>query len=270
MRSLKLYPLLLFTLIALRVNAQVTDTLLDIGTYKLHFKVTKGKGMPVLFESGGGLDSKQWDSIGNALHDKLDATIITYDRQGMGTSGLDTSQYTLLNEVKGLENGLRQLGYANSNVVLVCHSLGAFYARLYAARHPNLVQGIVMLDPRIPSLADMAFAKRVVTGISRKQFRQEELGLYYVLAQMENNSNYLRKVKVPTSIPVLDIMAEQGPFTDKTDNERFKSDQRRFVQEASNRTLTFAKGSSHNIAADKPMLVITQVADFYEHLLIYK
>jgi hypothetical protein len=266
MKPVKLYPLLLFTLITLQVKAQVIDTLLDIGTYKLHFKIVKGKGMPVLFESGGGLDSGQWDSIGYVLHGRLNATIITYDRQGMGKSGLDTAHYNLPDEIKGLETGLRQLGYANSNVVLACHSLGAFYSRLYAARHPHLVKGIVMLDPRIPSLADMAFAKSFMAGINLKQFKQEELGLYFVLAQMENNSNYLRKIKIPSHIPVLDIMAEQGPFTDKADNDRFKSDQRRFVKEASNRTLIFAKGSSHNIALDKPMLVITEVTYFYKHL----
>ncbi|RYE13115.1 MAG: alpha/beta hydrolase [Sphingobacteriaceae bacterium] len=270
MKPVKLCLLLFFGLTISKVKAQVIDTLLDIGTYKLHFKVTKGKGVPILFESGGGLDSKQWDSIGYALHSGLNATIITYDRQGMGKSGLDTAQYNLLDEIKGLEIGLKQLGYANSKVVLVCHSLGAFYGRLYAARHPKFVRGIVMLDPRIPSLADMTFARNVMTGMNRKQFKQEELGLYYVLAQMESNSDYLRKVKVPSSISVLDIMAEHGPFTVKADNDRFKSDQRRFVKEAPNRTLVFAKGSSHNIALDRPVLVIKQVTNFYKHLLIHK
>lgn len=107
-----------------------------------------------------------------------------------------------------------------------------------------------------------------MAGTNRKQFKQEESALYYLLAQMESNSDYLRKVNVPSSIPVLDIMAEQGPFTGKADNERFKSDQRRFVKEASNRTLVFAKGSSHNIALDNPMLVITQITYFYKHLPI--
>lgn len=258
------------SLIISEVKAQVIDTLLDIGTYKLHFKVIQGKGVPILFESGGGLDRKQWDSIGHALHSGLNATIITYDRQGMGKSGLDTAHFSLLNEIKGLEIGLKQLGFANSKVVLVSHSLGAFYGRLYAARHPNLVRGIIMLDPRIPSLADMNFARNVMTGINRKQFKQEELGLYYVLAQMESNSDYLRKVNVPSNIPVLDIMAEHGPFADKANNDRFKSDQRRFVKEAPNRTLVFAQGSSHNIALDKPLLVIKQVTSFYNHLLTHE
>lgn len=114
----------------------------------------------------------------------------------------------------------------------------------------------------------MAFARKVMLGIYPKQFKQKELGLYYLLAQMESNSDYLRTVKVPSRIPILDVMADQGPFEGKADNERFKSDQRRFVKEASNRTLVFAKGSSHNIALDKPALVITQVTYFYKHLSI--
>ena len=124
---MKAYTLVLFLLLTSAKNSfgQI-DTLIDLGSYKLHIKVTKGKGAPILFESGGGLDAGQWDSISTVLHKKLDATIITYDRQGFGTSGLDTVQYNILNEIKGLEFAIEQLGYGRSTMLLVGHSLGAF------------------------------------------------------------------------------------------------------------------------------------------------
>jgi pimeloyl-ACP methyl ester carboxylesterase len=259
--------LLLLTISSLKVKAQVLDTLVDFGTYKLHFKVIKGLGKPILFETGGAMNLIQWDSIGSVLHQQLNATIITYDRQGFGKSGLDTAHYNILNEVKGLEDGLKQLGYQSSDVMLICHSLGAFYCRLYAARHPKFVKGIIMLDPRIPSSTDVKFARGVFQGLDRKKFKYEELSLYYVLAQMERNSDFLRKVSIPSHIPIVDIMAEDGPFADNADNERFKSDQERFVNDKPNRTLIFAKGSSHNIVNDKPELVISQVSKLYKKWL---
>lgn len=249
------------------VNAYAqVDTLIDVGSYNLHFKISKGKGAPILFESGGALDASQFDSIATVLHDKLNVTVITYDRQGFGKSGLDTAKFNVLDEVKGLELALERLGYADISKLLVCHSLGAFYSRLYASRHPHLVKGIVMLDPRIPSSADMKFARSIFTKLNRSDFSKAELGLYYVLAEMEQNSNYVRKKTIAPSIPILDIMAEQGPFDSKEENDRFKSAQRSFISTRPNASLVYAKGSSHNIPQDKPDLVISEIVKFYRTL----
>jgi hypothetical protein len=39
-------------------QCQTIDTLVDVG-YRLHFHIIKGKGMPILFEAGGGGDGIQ-------------------------------------------------------------------------------------------------------------------------------------------------------------------------------------------------------------------
>jgi pimeloyl-ACP methyl ester carboxylesterase len=109
----KLFILLFFLFIYHQVQSQTIDTLVDVGSYKLHFKIIKGKGTPIVFEAGGGDDGSTWNNLLNTLKDSLDATLITYDRQGMGRSGIDSSKTDILNEVKGLEIGLAKLGYAN-------------------------------------------------------------------------------------------------------------------------------------------------------------
>lgn len=260
----------LFFLVSLVSAYAQVDTLVDVGSYKLHFKIIEGGGPPILFESGGGLDSRQWDSISTVLHAKLNATIITYDRQGFGQSGLDTTNFNILNEVKGLESALERFGYANDSKLLVCHSLGAFYSRLYAFRNPHLVKGIIMLDPRIPSYADMKFAKSVSTKLNRGDFSKDELGLYYILVEMERNSDFVRKKSIPSKIPILDIMAEQGPFDTKEENDRFKSAQKNFIKKRANASLVYAKGSTHNIPQDKPDIVISAILNFYIENLKHK
>lgn len=263
-----IFSFLFFLVSLINAYGQV-DTLVDVGSYKLHFKIIKGKGAPILFESGGGLDAMQWDSISTVLHDKLNATVITYDRQGFGRSGLDTTKFNILNEVKGLELALERLGYANKSKLLVCHSLGAFYSRLYAFRNPHLVKGIIMLDPRIPSYADMKFARSIFTKLIRNDFSKNDLGLYYVLAAMERNSDFVRTRSIPKDIPIVDIMAEKGPFDSEEENARFKSAQKNFINKRAHSSLVYAKGSSHNIHQDDPDLVISEVLNFYRQNLKY-
>ncbi|MET7259643.1 alpha/beta fold hydrolase [Dyadobacter fermentans] len=77
--------------------------------YKLHFKMIKGERTPILFESGGGKDASQWDSIATIVHQRLKATVITYDRAGFGQISLDTLDYTILQEIKSLESALQSL-----------------------------------------------------------------------------------------------------------------------------------------------------------------
>lgn len=247
--------------------AQTIDTLIDIGTCSLHIKVIKGNAKTILFESGGALDVSQWDTISTRVHKALNASVITYDRQGSGKSGIDTNQYNILNEVKGLEFALTKLGYGNSDMLLVSHSLGAFYSMLYANRNPHLIKGIVMFDPRIASRADMRFAREVYEKLDRKQFKKEERWLYYVLAAMEINSNIVRKISLEEKIPILDVMAEFGPFDSQQENERFQLAQKDFVKKKQNATLLFLKGTSHNIPQDKPEIVVNEIVKFYKYHL---
>jgi pimeloyl-ACP methyl ester carboxylesterase len=260
--------LILLVLISLNARAQLLDTAVYVHPYQLHFKILKGKNPPILFESGGGMDASQWDSIATEVHHQLQATVVTYDRAGFGKSSFDTAGYTILQEIKSLEAAMQQFGYSHTKVLLVGHSLGGFYNRVYAARHPNRVKGIILLDSRIPSYADMQFARNYFRTLNRKDYEAEYLSLYYLLARMERTSDYVRQIPLPANIPILAIMAEKGPFSEESENERFKADQRHLVKGYRNRRLLLAKGSSHNIPHDKPTLVVEQIVDFYrQHLL---
>lgn len=65
----------------------------------------------------------------------------------------------------------------------------------------------------------------------------------------------------------INVMAEQGLFDSKKENDRFKSAQRKFVNSRQNACLVYAKGSSHNIPQDKSELVIREIAKFYRKYL---
>ncbi|MBN7811441.1 alpha/beta hydrolase [Algoriphagus sp. H41] len=249
----------------IQAKAQAVDTLIDVGGYKLHFNILKGNGTAILFESGGGLDASQWDFIAETLHHRLEATVITYDRAGFGESTLDTLNYSILEEIEGLEVGLTTLGYGDSEYFLVGHSLGAFYNWLLAARNPDQVKAIVFFDPRIPSSEDERFARDYFQTLDRKDFEEGGyLSLYHLLGKIEANSNCIGKYSLPQDVPILNVMAETGPFDSAKENLRFQAAQLEFVKAGENRRLVLAKGSSHNIPLDDRCLVIEHIEAFYK------
>ena len=94
---------ILFTIILFHFGqAQTIDTLIDVGGHKLHFNIIKGKGFPILFESGNGDDGSVWKPILQDIYKATNATLITYDRAGLGQSEIDTTKISFKEEIKDL------------------------------------------------------------------------------------------------------------------------------------------------------------------------
>lgn len=94
---------------SLKGFSQTVDTLIDVGTHKLHFNIIKGEGIPIVFESGAGNDGTVWNDLLNPLSQQIGAPLITYDRAGFGQSGIDTANISIASEVENLELALSKL-----------------------------------------------------------------------------------------------------------------------------------------------------------------
>jgi len=103
------------------------------------------KGQPVLvFESGLGTPMDNWDRIlpGAAKQ----APIITYDRPGVGGSEPDTEIPTIKNVSVKLLKILAALE-VEPPYILIGHSLGGVYVRGFAVYYPELLAGLIIIDP---------------------------------------------------------------------------------------------------------------------------
>ena len=106
---------------------------------------TGGTGAPtVVFESGGAADSSEWDMIEPMVAHY--ATTVVYDRRGTGKSSAVDGPRSLQDIVGDLESVLEALSLPTPTL-LVGHSRGGLIGRMYAARHPGRVMGLVLLDP---------------------------------------------------------------------------------------------------------------------------
>lgn len=103
------------------------------------------EGQPVIvFESGHGTAMGHWDRILDGV--SAIAPLITYDRPGIGESEPDNEMPTIKNVSDKLIKILEYLEI-KPPYVLVGHSLGGAYVRGFAVYYPELLAGLVIIDP---------------------------------------------------------------------------------------------------------------------------
>ncbi len=257
----------IFTVITIlflnKVIAQEIDTLVNVGNYKLHFNITKGKGVPIFFESGAGNDGSIWDSIVKPLHDSLGTTLIRYDREGFGKSGIDTTNLNIIDEIKGLEASLSKMGFAKK-LFFVAHSLGGNYAMVFNQRNKGKVIGGVLIDNPSPCFMTDKKAKEVKALFwdSIEVIKRESLGFYYIVKNYEFTSKVMRDASKFMTMPLTIICSDSTPFESK---ERiiWKECLKNFANEAKNRKFIMADKCGHYVFFDNPTLVIDAIIRQY-------
>lgn len=113
---------------------------------RLHLQIAgeQHEGPTVVLEGGAGASSPAWAWVQPAVAEH--ATVVAYDRAGLGWSDPSTNQPDADAVITDLRNALAARGLPGP-YVLVGHSLGAHYARAFAQEHPDQVAGLVLVDP---------------------------------------------------------------------------------------------------------------------------
>jgi pimeloyl-ACP methyl ester carboxylesterase len=227
---------------------------------KLRFEIVEGRRDDIiLFESGGGNDSSVWSDLLAPIAEATGATLITYDRPGLGSSEVDPQHHGLTSDIERLESGLKDLGYTG-HYTLVAHSLGGFYATLFASRHPEQVRAAVLIDINLACYFTDAFLPTIRNSEAEIQtFKRENPGRYLLALDFEPMALKMRSVEFPKTVPAIDLVAEQRSFPTPEDGERWRSCHAKFASEASNRTEYLAYGSGHYIFISNPELIIAAI-----------
>ncbi len=192
------------------INAQTIDTLVDMGSHTLHFNILPGTGTPILFEAGNGDDGSVWSEILHPIHDATGATLITYDRAGLGKSSMDTTSINFRQEISDLESALQQLGF-DQGLFVVCHSFGAFYTTAFANQSQNKITGAVFIDPALPCFFTKEWSTQFMNDISVENWdliKQYKPGLYYVLQDLDGIAEDMAEVPFPDDVSLTVVAAE--------------------------------------------------------------
>lgn len=255
--------LALFVATSFKAHGQVIDTLTNNGSNHTHFRIIKGRGVPILFESGGGDEGGVWNALLMDLHKKLNAPLITYDRAGFGKSSLDTSKTDIVSEVHTLEIGLKKLGF-NGRVFLVAHSLGGSYSMVFAARNAAKTLGGVFIDINTPCFMTAEKSKEIELSYSAQlpTLKKEKPGVYYLLsnytATNQKAAEAAKKIKMPLTL----IGSDHPPYKG-ADSLAWKNCLQSFAAERPNRKYILAKHSGHYVFLQSPKLVVREIVDLY-------
>ena len=117
--------------------------LVDVGPYRLHLECTGSRGPTVILEPGAGGSAASMGLIAPAV--ARDSRVCVYDRAGRGWSDpaasppdgaqIATDLHTLLDRA-----------HVPGPYVLAGHSFGGLYVRTFAAKYPDEVAGLVLVD----------------------------------------------------------------------------------------------------------------------------
>ena len=120
----------------------IEDTQIWINTLGIEDRAT---GQPVIvFESGHGTPMGNWDKV--IARSEALGPIVTYDRPGVGQSESVDQMPTLKNVADRLIKILKKL-QLEPPYLLVGHSLGGVYVRGFAIYYPEVLAGLIIIDP---------------------------------------------------------------------------------------------------------------------------
>ncbi len=109
---------------------------------KINLAVWEGKGSDILCVHGLTANCRCWDGIASSL--SPEHRVLALDLRGRGFSDKPSSGYSIDHHGRDIRALLDDLGI--KRIALIGHSLGAYISLSYAAKHPEQVDRLILID----------------------------------------------------------------------------------------------------------------------------
>ena len=229
----------------------------DIGGHSLNMLIG-GQGSPaVVFEGGFGAGIASWPTVQKEV--AAFARTVSYDRAGLGQSELGPKPRSAKQIATELHTALEKAG-VKPPYLLVGHSFGGIYVRVFAEMYPKEVVGMVLLDPSQESFNDW-LKKNHPARLKEAQVQIARAPEGVRAEDETTNASYAeaRAAKLPPGIHVTLLSA--------TEDETMPADARRVWIEKHKEWIATVPGgkhvvvekTGHFIQAQQPKLVIDTI-----------
>jgi len=248
------------------------EKLINVGGRKLHCFVY-GSGSPaVILISAFETPQKNWNPVIPDLAAK--ATVLTYDRAGVGKSELGDLPAHGEQAARDLHALLEQLALPKP-YILVGHSLGGFVARLFASMYPDEMGGLILEENQHEdNLAEM---RKLLDGQDLETFDQVLLPGFAAPEHPRTEGDYrqvtreqVKKSKPLPRVPFVILTvrgraaAMRGMFSDKAIEAMTKLDEDlmgRLSASVPGGRQVMIEGTGHYVHVDKPEALIVPVVE---------
>jgi pimeloyl-ACP methyl ester carboxylesterase len=244
-----------------------TTRMIASGGHRIAFHVTPGHLPAVVLDAGGGLDSTYWDTLVPEIAQRTGSMIITYDRSGFGASEEVKGPWNVRQATDDLATGLAKLG-ATRDVILVSHSLAGEIATYLTQRHPEWFAGVVLVDANVADYftdatidATAAEYAPAIAAARAAPTSPEARQLLALSDSFVETSRAFHSAAWPKSVPAIVIVSEKTPANTPAAAQWWRDAHAQFAGGAANRRLVVAQRSSHDVAHDRPDVILQAIAD---------
>jgi pimeloyl-ACP methyl ester carboxylesterase len=220
----------------------------DVGGHSLQLLIG-GQGSPaVIFEGGFGIGIASWSTLQKDV--AVFAQTVSYDRAGLGQSDLGPKPRSAKQIATELHAALEKAG-VKPPYVMVGHSLGGVFVRVFADMYPKEVVGMVLIDPSQESFNDW-LSKNQPDRLKAAETNIEKAteGVRAEFAGVDISYAQARATKVPAGIPVVLLSA--------TEDESMPAEGRKVWIEKHKEWLATVPGSKHIIVEKAPHFIQAQ------------
>lgn len=239
---------------------------IDIGGYSLYIK-SAGEGEPtVVFDSGYGMTYTAWYNVLKGI--QAQTRTVVYSRAGIGGSDkspLDRSCGTKAEELHKLLKAAKFKG----PYILVGHSLGGFDVRLFAAKYPEEVAGIILVDASHENQVEQELKNMTEEEKARYLEEEKDNAQYFTspdgsYEDLLKSREQVREVRTAIKdIPLTVIVAQRS--IDDTDGLWLEL-QQEVASLSTKSKLIIAEKSGHIVSGDEPEVIIDAILEMIEEV----
>ncbi|HJQ96776.1 MAG TPA: alpha/beta hydrolase [Candidatus Polarisedimenticolaceae bacterium] len=244
------------------LTAMAFEKKVDVGGFKLNLRCA-GAGSPtVVLDAGAGDTSATWDWVVPEV--KKFARVCAYDRAGLGKSAAGPKPRSAARISEELHNLLRRAGVLPP-YVLAGHSAGGLNMRVYTAKYPEEVVGLVLVDATQEDFPQMEAS--ILTPAEREKTRtaiaNAPEAVRDEIEAIPQSVQELKRAGSPPAVPTAIITAFH-----ETESDKFRKawielqDRLASTYPAAKRVL--ADKSGHYVPFDQPELVVDTIREIVE------
>jgi pimeloyl-ACP methyl ester carboxylesterase len=243
---------------------KVTSKKIDAGGHSLNILIS-GEGSPtVIFEAGSGAGLESWSAVESITAEF--ARTVSYDRAGIGQSEPGPKPRTANQIAAELHTALQRADIAPP-YVLVGHSFGGIYARVFADMYPQEVAGMVLIDPSQEAFVDWTKTHlEADSGTLDEQMAKAPQGVRDELAGESASYAQARAAKVPACIPVILLTAMKDDNMPAEVTEVWVDKHEEWIATVPGGKHILVKNSGHSIQNEQPQVVLDAIKEVIDRL----
>ena len=187
------------------IKSLLTLRKIDASGHNLNLLVGGEVTPTVVFEAGFGAGLTSWSTVQSTI--AKFARTVSYDRAGIGQSEAGPKPRAAKQIALELHTALQNAGIGPP-YVLVGHSFGGIYVRVFADMYPKEVAGIVLIDPSQETFDDWTRTHQEAQRTALdEQIAKASQGVRDESAEVNTSYQQARAAKVPAGVPVILLTA---------------------------------------------------------------